>query len=481
MTPWRVHELSPMKRRTKIVCTLGPAVDSKSGVRRLIAAGMNVARVNCSYGDWETRSRWIRWVRELSREIAPCGILIDLQGPKFRIGRIPEGVRTIAKGDEVILGTDNADVLVPHRDLLRAMTAGDRLLLGDGNVSLRVQAVSAERVSAQVMTGGSIRSGQGIALSGRTVWTPSLTPKDVADVEEACRHSVDFIALSYVREPGDVRSLRGLVAERDSGCRICAKIETREALLNLEPIVDESDLVMVARGDLGLQLSAEEVPIAQKRIISVCNRAGVPVITATQMLESMVRSPLPTRAEVADIANAMLDGSDALMLSGETATGEYPCEAVRTMARVAVQAESIFGREAHRLKIREGRPGSGLPADAIARAAVDIAELTRASAIVITTTSGQTARFVCKYRPVTEVLCAAYSGRTASQLSVVWGAEAVALDLPKDTDASVEQATRGFVARKRLKCGDRIVVTAGVPAGVPGNTNLVLTRLVDRP
>lgn len=466
-----------MKRCTKIVCTLGPAVDSRSKVAALIRAGMNVARLNCSHGDWEQRRRWARWVRELSPDVSPVAILVDLQGPKFRIGDVADGTMTVKTGQFLSVGLGDASIPIVQGVILDAMAVGDRLLLGDGEVELRLQRGDSGRFEARVLSGGKIKSRQGVTLVGKVFAVPPLTDKDLEDIREGCACGADFIALSYVHSGDDMRLLRKEVDRYDPQVRLCAKIETRAALQQLDAILEATDLVMVARGDLGLQMDLEDVPLAQKQIIEQSSRRGRSVITATQMLESMVQAARPTRAEATDVANAVLDGTDALMLSGETAVGLYPIEAVRVMARIAWKTEStsrprLFHSEWHRSR------QLSVSTDAIAWAVRELAIRLKPRAILTTTTSGQTARLVSKFRPPAPILCATWSEKTLYQMAVVWGVEAVGVPLPQSTDEIIEKSIDAFLKRRRLKYGDLVVITAGVPVGIPGHTNLILTQVI---
>jgi pyruvate kinase len=468
-----------MKRRTKIVCTLGPAVDSKEKVKALIDAGMNVARLNCSHGDWEARRRWIGWIRELSPDVAPIAVLADLQGPKFRIGDITGGATDVIAGQSVTVGNDPlATIPIRQPEVLQVLCPNCRLLLGDGQVELRVGGQTGELHEAKAISGGTVKSRQGVTVVGKHFDCPPITGKDLEDTAEAVKAGCDFIALSYVRTASDMRDLRKIVEGLDPTIRLCAKIETREALKGIDDILKVADLIMVARGDMGLQMDIEEVPLAQKHIIQRCTIAGKPVITATQMLESMMQSPRPTRAEATDVANAILDGTDAVMLSGETAAGMYPIECVKTMVRIAERAETAFDRDRlDRLFFAQAKAGVS-HTEAVAYAATELAAIIRPAAIITTTSSGQTARLVSKFRPKAPILCATYSKRTLAQLAVVWGTEAVYMELPQTTDESVERSVDSFLRLKRLKLGDLVVITAGVPAGVPGNTNMILTQVV---
>lgn len=466
-----------MKRRTKIVCTLGPAVDGRAKIKALIDAGMNVARLNCSHGDWESKRRWIDWIRELSPEIAPIGILVDLQGPKFRIGDLKGGALDIPINSTVTLGEGaGVDLPIHQSEILAAMNVGGRLLLGDGNVEIKITEAKALRFSGRVVNGGLVKSRQGVTLVGKVFDVPSLTSKDLEDVKEAISVGVDYVALSYVKGPTDLRDLRRVVDRLGSGVQLCAKIETREALRAIEEVIKASDVIMVARGDLGLQMEMEEVPLAQKRIIEKCSEAGKPVITATQMLESMIVNCRPTRAETTDVANAILDGSDALMLSGETASGAYPVDCVRTMVRIAEKAETLYDRRRIAEKfIEKGAVGH---TEAVAHAVVDLSNLLKPAAILTTTSSGQTPRLVSKFRPKAPILCACYQERVQRQMAVVWGVEAIRIELPQTTDETISRSIDGFLKRKRLKMGDHVVISAGVPPGTVGNTNLIMTQVV---
>lgn len=464
-----------MKRRTKIVATLGPAVDSPERIRDLIEAGLNVARLNCSHGDWESRARWVDWIRQASPAIGPVGILADLQGPKFRLGPLPDGFIDVVAGQTLAVGQAEGDLTVPGDAMFEAMKPGDRVLLGDGDVELKLGPKSGDVFEAKVVAGGRVKSRQGITLVGRSFNVPALTEKDKEDVAQAARLGVDFIALSYVRQAADLRELRRLVDKYDPTIRLCAKIETREAVKEMEEILKVADVVMVARGDLGLQLPLEEVPGLQKRIARQCAHHGKPVIIATQMLESMVTLSRPTRAEVADVANAIYDGADAVMLSGETATGAYPVEAVRTMARIAVETEGDVDHDA-RLGEDYRAPGGITSTEAVARAAAVLAKSLKVKAIVCTSTSGATPRWVGKFRPKAPIYCASWNERTQRQLALSWGVEAIQIPLAATMDEIVQSSCDAFLKAKRLKVGDTVVVTAGTASGSAGHTNLILVE-----
>lgn len=461
-----------MTRRTKIVATIGPSVDTKEGLAAMVGAGMNVARFNCSHGEWDQKRRWHDWLREVEPKDRAVGILLDLQGPKFRLGELPpEGVN-IAPGEEVTIGP-GGQLPLHEASVLAVLEPGKRLLFGDGDVEIRILEPRGENYVASVTYGGLVRSRQGVTMPGQSFDATPLQPKDYADLAAAAAIEPDFIALSYVRTAADLRVLREELGRLGLNSQVCAKIETAEACANLDEIVAEADLLMVARGDLGLQIELSEVPIQQKRIIRACLLAGKPVITATQMLESMVSRPRPTRAEANDVANAILDGTDAVMLSGETAIGQFPVHAVRTMVEIAEVADAQIDRGRIRTMF-ETADSEVMPRGmAIAEAAASLARQIHATAIVVTTTSGQTARLVSRFRPRRPILCASWEERTRRSLSVVWGVDPVTVDRPTTTEQNVVVALSRFRESGALQPGDLVVVTAGAPAGKPGNTNLI--------
>jgi len=382
-------------------------VDSREKISQLIDAGMNVARLNCSHGGWEEKNRWIQWIRELSPKLSPVAILVDLQGPKFRVGDIVGGSIDLVQGAVVTIGPGpEVDVPIDQPEILNAMKPNCRLLLGDGEIELRILVQIGGKFQAKVVIGGLLGSRKGVTLVGRVFDVPALTEKDREDTAEAAKSGADFIALSYVKSSNDVRELRRLVDTLNPRIGLCAKIEMREGVRDLENILKVVDLIMVARGDLGLQMDIEDGPLMQKKIIHECAFAGKPVITATQMLESMIHNPRPTRAEVTDVANAILDGTDAVMLSGETASGEYPIQCVKMMARIAEKAETMYDRNRIEDDFQERLRGGIAHTDAIAHAVSDLAHCLKSGAIVTTTTSGQTPMLVSKFRPRQPILCA---------------------------------------------------------------------------
>lgn len=433
---------------------------------------MNVARLNCSHGDWETKAKWIEWIRDLSPTHAPVAILADLQGPKFRIGDLPTGALNLSPDDEVSLGPGQV-VPISQPEILAAMAVGDRLLMGDGEIELRITGADHPIFQAVVVNGGQLKSRKGVTLVGKGFDVPALTEQDREDVQQALRYRVDCIALSYVKHADDLQELRDLVLPTHPEIALCAKIETREAIDHIEAIIATADVLMVARGDMGLQMDIEDVPRYQKLIIDACTRAGKPVITATQMLESMMENSRPTRAEATDVFNAILDGTDALMLSGETAAGNHPIECVRTMDRLATVAESQFDRERIERSFAELARSRMDHTDAIAHAVAELCDLINPAAVVCTSTSGQTARLVSKFRPTVPIYCATTRAATLHKMAFVWGVTASPMPPYNTTDDAVTHAVKHFQDAGFLGVGSCVIVTAGIPVGVPGNTNLI--------
>src|SRR5215208_6666408 len=424
-------------RRTKIVATLGPAWDTPPKMTALLDAGVDVVRINASHGTPETRARWIHQLRGVlqgRREAA--AVLLDLQGPRIRIGNLPEPIR-LEPGQRTVFAPEDVaqpgEIPTTYDDLARDVRIGARILLDDGLLALEVRGVQEQRVEAVVHYGGELKAHKGMNLPGIEVSAPALTEKDIEDVQHAGALGIDYIALSFVRRPEDMEQLRALVPR---GVKLVAKIEKDTAIKNLCGILDASDAIMVARGDLGVELPFEEVPLIQKQIIREASLHGKPVITATQMLESMVNAPRPTRAETSDVANAILDGTDAVMLSAETAVGRYPLQAVQAMTRIALELEQhrrgrspafdiAVGRrteESERLSRGEPQPMPGARTeDAIAVAVCAAAELMAVPVIVCFTSSGFTARTVAAYRPSVPILAVTPEAETFRQLSLVWG------------------------------------------------------------
>jgi pyruvate kinase len=468
--------------RTKIVCTLGPASSSPEIVRELLRAGMDVARINFSHGTHAQHAETIARVRTAAAELGvPLAILADVQGPRIRIGDL-EAPRTITEGMELILVPEaqasGEEVPVTYDELAQDVDEGDRVLVDDGLIDLIVTAVHPPRVHVRVVHGGPLRSHKGMNLPGVQVSAPSITEKDRADIAFAVEHEVDYVALSFVRREEDVRTMRELLPRTTL---IVAKIEKDTALDNIDGIVHAADAVMVARGDLGVELPFEEVPIAQKRIISLANSLGRPVITATQMLESMISNPRPTRAEASDVANAILDGTDAVMLSAETATGAYPVLAVRAMSRIIAEIEKHPAPRERRFELAS-RPREGKVSTerAIAAATVAAVRMIGAPVVIVFTKSGFTARIVSSHRPDVPFVALTDTERTYRQLALVWGAIPERVP-PADNRSYDDMVKYGIAAVRRLGLAqpdERVIVTAGVPFDVPGTTNFMKVEVV---
>jgi pyruvate kinase len=463
--------------RTKIVCTIGPSSASPEALERLVDAGMDVARLNFSHGTQAEHAAVVAALRRLAgRKGRPIAVLQDLAGLKIRIGNFAGGPVRLAPGAPFTLTTrpvpgDAREVSVSWPDLPRSVRPGDRVLLSDGEVELEAEDVGSTDIRCRVVAGSALSAHKGISLPTATVTAAGLTPKDREDLAFGIDQGVDYVALSFVRSAEDVREARAFLAGRGADVPIVAKIEKHEALASIDAILAEADGIMVARGDLGVETPLEHVPLLQKMLIEKANRAGKPVITATQMLLSMVESPRPTRAEVGDVANAILDGTDAVMLSEETASGRYPAEAAATMRRIAEDTEAAFPFEQWMRRF-EDRSLQGLP-EAVAGAACELAEHIGARVIVAWTESGATARLVAKHRPRSPILALSTVPATARRLALVWGVIPVLTEPAESADAMLAAAPAHAVAAGLLRPGEKAVITAGIPMGVAGSTNLI--------
>ncbi|HET7517219.1 MAG TPA: pyruvate kinase [Actinomycetes bacterium] len=465
--------------RTKVVATLGPASSSREILTGMVEAGLDVVRLNFSHGDKADHVARFELVRSVAGELGRnLAVLVDLQGPKIRVGVVDDNGVRLDRGREVTLvaGADRcaeSEIPVVYRELADDVRPGDRILLDDGAIGLRVEDVEGDRVRCEVERGGVVKSRKGVNLPGVAVSAASLTAKDRADVATAVEFGADYVALSFVRKPDDVVEAKQAIAENGGDIPVVAKLERPEAIDVLDDILDVADAVMVARGDLGVELAVEQVPPIQKHIIHRANSLGVPVITATQMLESMVASPRPTRAEASDVANAIFDGTDAVMLSQETAIGQYPVEAVATMMRIAHEAEVTP-------YLAPPPPAGGeldVPAT-VCRAAVQMAADLGASAIVAFTESGATARYVSRFRPRTPIIGLTVSELARRRMALFWGVE-TASPLPMGTQVRgmIAEADDRIVQEGLVQPGDLIVVVAGSPGG-RGGTNRVLVHRV---
>jgi len=468
-----------MFRHTKIVATLGPASDSENLLEQLMEAGADIFRLNFSHGDQASKKELIQRIRSVSkRRQRAVAILGDLQGPKIRTGDMEGGSILLEEGAEIVITTQPQigtpqRISTTYRSLPGDVRPGDRILLDDGLLEFTVLESHADEVRCRIVTGGELRNRKGINLPGVAVSTPALTEKDRDDLDFCMREGVDYVALSFVRHADDVVELKDLLYKANSQLRVVAKIEKPEAVEDFDAILAEADGVMVARGDLGVEIQPEKVPLIQKRIIRKCNAAGKPVITATQMLESMIQNPRPTRAETSDVANAILDGTDAVMLSAETASGRFPVEAVRLMVRVAHDVESD---PALRQKVFHPIPETGgyrrLP-EAIGQAACRVAEAVGAQAILAFTQTGSTAALVAKYRPALPVFAVTPTQAVRRRMALYSGVRSLRVDIAGDTETQIRSVEEAVLQAGVLKRGDVVVITMGSPVSDPGTTNLL--------
>ncbi|HLI38293.1 MAG TPA: pyruvate kinase [Streptosporangiaceae bacterium] len=461
-----------MGRRAKIVCTLGPASSSAERIAGLVGAGLDVARLNMSHGTRDSHLETCRRVRAASDESGRgVGVLVDLQGPKIRLGTFPDGPVRLSAGEEFTITTEDVpgsrgEAPTTYEGLAGDVRPGNRILVDDGRVQLEVTAVRGSRVRTRVLAGGTVSDHKGINLPGVSVSVPPLTGKDEADLRWALGLRADMIAMSFVRSPDDATAVRDVMREMGVRLPVIAKIEKPQAVQALPEIVEAFDGIMVARGDLGVELPLEEVPAVQKQAISLAREAARPVIVATQMLESMISAPRPTRAEVSDVANAVADGADAVMLSAETSIGEYPVEATATMARVIRAAERGFLRAQPPLAQAPVTTGG-----AIARAAAEVGEIVGARALVAFTATGETARRLARYRSPIPLLAFTTEPATRGQLALTWGVETFIVPPVGHSDDMVRQVDGALLDIGRCAKGDTVVIVAGSPPGIPGRTN----------
>jgi len=459
-------------RRAKIVCTLGPAVESPEKVRELIAAGMNMARLNLSHGGYDEHQNRLDRVREAATEAGvPVAILVDLQGPKIRLARFKDGPHDLARGDIFTITTDDVEgtkerVGTTYKGLPGDCKAGDRILIDDGKVTVEVVEVKGSDVITKVIEPGAVSNNKGINLPGVAVSVPALSEKDMDDLRWGLRAGADFIALSFVRNADDIRDVHRIMDEEGIRVPVIAKIEKPQAVDNLVSIVEAFDGIMVARGDLGVELPIEDVPLVQKRCVELARDAAKPVIVATQMLDSMITNSRPTRAEATDCANAVLDGADALMLSGETSVGEFAIEAVQTMSRI-IQRTEEGGLERIRPLKHEPRTKGG----AITKAAVEVGAIVGAKFLVAFTQSGDSARRMSRLRSPIPILALTPDRGTYNRLALSWGVEPMITPIVSHTDEMVKQVDGLLLESKRTTIGDNVIIVAGSPPGIPGSTN----------
>ncbi len=462
-------------RKTKIVCTLGPATDNYATLKKLIKAGMNVARVNMSHGSYEEHGKRIEMVKEARKELGvPVAILMDSKGPEIRIKRFENGSAELGEGDYFTLTTDdvlgnNARVSVTYAKLPSLVKEGDPILLNDGLIELSVVSASDKEIVCRVVNGGTLTDRKSINLPNTAVDMPYVSEVDYSDFLFGIKQQVDYFAISFVRSADDVKQVKEILAETHAeNIQIIAKIENRQGVNNIKQIISECDGAMVARGDMGVEIPFEELPAIQKSMIKLCYGSGKKVITATQMLESMIENPRPTRAEISDVANAIYDGTSAIMLSGETAVGKYPLAAVKTMARIAEKTESSIH---YQKRFHSFEPEIRVITDAVSHATVSASFTLGAKAIIAVSRSGYTVRKVSRFRPECVIIGATTSEKAYNQLALNWGVLPVMAQMQANSDELFAHAMECAKSTGVVKEGDLVVITAGVPVGVSGNSN----------
>lgn len=467
--------MKPLIHRTKIVATIGPASDSPEMIRKLLLAGMNVARLNFSHGNYDDHAARIKRLRDAAEELdLPLMLLQDLQGPKIRVGDLPDAGIQLNDGDRLTLvpiGDDAGQpntVGIDYPYVAEEAEPGTQVLLDDGLLELRVEKIDGNAVHCTVVEGGVLKSHKGVNFPTLNLRLPSMTDKDKRDLDFGIEQEVDIISLSFVRQPEDIQLLKALLKDKGAEIPVLAKLEKPQAIANLEAIVDECDAIMVARGDLGVEMSPEKVPLIQKRIIHLCNQKGIPVITATQMLDSMIHNPRPTRAEASDVANAIMDGTDAVMLSGESAVGDYPVESVKMLARIAIEVEPS-------IQVVNYPPNRNDDADAISEALHAIDDTLNLQCIVTLTETGYTAKLASEERPQAPIVAYTPNPKVYRRLSLNWGVRPVLFGgFEGETLESVlSQIEADLLARRFVAPGDKILVMGGIPFATAGSTNFL--------
>lgn len=474
--------VNSLLQRTRIVATIGPASSSPEVMRQMMLAGMNVARLNFSHGHYDDHAERVRLLRSVAEKLQlPLALLQDLQGPKIRVGELPSGGVVLQEGETVTLtpitdfdGQPGA-VGIDYPYLAEEAEPGTQVLLDDGLLELRVEAVEGKKVRCRVIEGGLLKSRKGVNFPSLDLRLPSLTEKDQRDLEFGIQQGVDFVSLSFVRKPEDIQALKALLTQKGADVLVLAKIEKPQAVANLEAIVDECDAIMVARGDLGVEMSPEKVPLIQKRIIRLCNRKKIPVITATQMLESMIHHPRPTRAEASDVANAIIDGTDAIMLSGESAVGDYPVEAVKMLARIAADVEP-------EIQFMNYAPDQDDDTQAISEAIGAIDKTLNLRLIVAFTETGHTAKLVAEERPRVPVVAFTPHPKVYRRLTLVWGVRPLLLEHPvPSSEELLREVEAVLVKRQFAVSGDKILIVGGLPMGKSGGTNFLKIHTIAGP
>lgn len=474
--------MSFMKKKTKIVCTLGPSSDTPEIIEALLENGMNVARFNFSHGTHEEQRGRIMKLREVAERVgSPVAYLLDTKGPEMRLGKFQDKKVLLEEGKQfIITGRDvegTVDICsVTHKNLPHEVAPGNRILLSDGLVELLVERVEGEDIITKILNTGEVSTGKRVAVPDVAVQMPFLSEKDIADIKFGVEMDMDFIAASFVQRASDILAIRRVLEEVGGDMQIIAKIENAEGVRNIDSILRVADGVMVARGDLGVEIPTEEVPVIQKLLIQKCNQAAKPVITATQMLESMIVNPRPTRAEASDIANAIMDGTDAIMLSGETAAGKYPIEAVKMMNKIAVHTEQNLNYE--KMFLTKGIATNISSTNAISHATVQVAQELHAAAILTVSASGYTPRMISKYRPNAPIICVTPYQKTRRRVQLLRGVKTILGHFCKNSDEMVGNGVDSAVEAGAVKEGDLVVITAGVPVGISGTTNMIRVQVI---
>ncbi|MCR5100321.1 MAG: pyruvate kinase [Butyrivibrio sp.] len=470
-------------RNTKIICTIGPASEDEKTLREIMLAGMDVARFNFSHGSHQEHKRKFERIRKIREELElPIAIMLDTKGPEIRLKDFENGKELLEKGQEFVLTTEDIKgtkdrVSITYKNLPNDCKSGMKILLDDGLIELEVNEVTDKEIKCTVLNGGPISDKKGVNVPGAELTMPYLSEQDTSDILFGCEMGFDFIAASFTRTKEDVLDIKKILEEKKSPMKIIAKIESTQAVNNLDEILEVSDGIMVARGDLGVEVPFEEVPILQKMMIKKAEEQGKIVITATQMLDSMIHHPRPTRAEATDVANAIYDGTTAIMLSGETASGDYPVEAVKTMVRIAERTEADIDYVG-RLKKRKVNVQENITT-AISHATCTIASEVNANAIVTVTMSGFTARMAAKYKPNCMIICCAINPTICRQANLLWGVKPVHIRQEDTADELFREAINSAKREGLIKVGDRVVITAGVPLGLPGRTNMIRVEEVE--
>ena len=470
-------------RKTKIICTMGPSTEKGDTLKQLVLAGMNVARMNFSHGDFEEHGGRLAKLKEIRKETGrPVAALLDTKGPEIRLGDFETGKIELQKGQDFtltardIMGNQN-EVSITYKQLPKDVKAGSSILLDDGLIGLEVKEVAGDDIHCVVLNGGPVSNHKGVNVPGTDLSMEYLSEKDKADIIWGAQNDVDFIAASFVREAADVKAIRELLkANGGENIQIIAKIENEQGVRNVDEILEAADGVMVARGDIGVEIPCEEVPVIQKMIIKKANQAGKIVVTATQMLDSMIKNPRPTRAEATDVANAIYDGTVAIMLSGETAAGQYPVEALKTMVKIAERTEEDINYR--RRFFETERKANPDVTDAICHATCTTALDLKAKAIVSVTKSGRSAKMVSRYKPGCDIIACSTDEKVCRQLNVVWGVKPILLEEQKETFDLFDSAVAAAAKEENLEKGDTVVLTSGVPIGVSGTTNMIKVQTV---